>query len=81
MVFGYCSAPGSGFWGLRTFIDIISLAGSVAIGLEGIVLTFVYIKSKSKGCAPNTALELPKFIYYLLIFMFGAGIVYALFIK
>lgn len=68
--------------GLRTFIDIISLAGSVAIGLEGIVLTFVYIKSKSKGDrVPEYSLELPKFIYYLLIFMFGAGIVYALFVK
>lgn len=68
--------------GLRTFIDIISLAGSVAVGLEGIVLTFVYIKSKSKGDrVPEYSLELPKFIYYLLIFMFGAGIVYALFIK
>ena len=68
--------------GLRTFIDIISLAGSVAIGLEGIVLTFVYIKSKSKGDrVPEYSLEFPKFIYYLLIFMFGAGIVYALFIK
>lgn len=68
--------------GLRTFIEIISLAGSVAIGLEGIVLTFVYIKSKSKGDrVPEYSLELPKFIYYLLIFMFGAGIVYALFIK
>ena len=68
--------------GLRTFIDIISLAGSVAIGLEGIVLTFVYIKSKSKGDrVPEYSLELPKFFYYLLIFMFGAGIVYALLIK
>ncbi len=68
--------------GLRTFIDIISLAGSVAIGLEGIVLTFVYIKSKSKGNrVPEYSLELPKFVYYLLIFVFGAGIVYALFIK
>lgn len=68
--------------GLRTFIDVISLAGSVAIGLEGIVLTFVYIKSKSKGDRiPEYSLELPKFIYYLMIFVFGAGIVYALFIK
>jgi len=68
--------------GLRTFIDIISLAGSVAIGLEGIVLTFVYIKSKSKGDrVPEYSLELPKFFYYLLIFMFGGGIVYALFVK
>ncbi|OGM99250.1 MAG: hypothetical protein A2915_02720 [Candidatus Yanofskybacteria bacterium RIFCSPLOWO2_01_FULL_41_34] len=68
--------------GLRTFIEIISLAGSVAIGLEGIVLTFVYVRSKSKGDrVPEYSLELPKFIYYLLIFMFGAGVVYALFIK
>jgi len=68
--------------GLRTFIDIISLAGSVAIGLEGIVLTFVYIKAKSKGDrVPEYSLELPRFLYYLLIFVFGAGIVYALFVK
>ncbi len=68
--------------GLRTFIDIISLAGSVAIGLEGIILTFVYIKAKSKGNrVPEYSLELPKFLYYLMIFIFGAGIVYALFIK
>ena len=68
--------------GVRTFIDIISLAGSVAIGLEGIILTFVYIKSKSKGDrVPEYSMELPKFVYYLFIFMFLAGIVYALFIK
>lgn len=68
--------------GLRAFINIISLSGSVAIGLEGIVLTFVYIRSRSKGDrVPEYSLELPKFIYYLLIFMFGSGIVYALFIK
>lgn len=67
--------------GLRTFIDIMGLAGSVAIGLEGIILILVYIKAKSKGDrVPEYSLELPRFIYYLLMLVFLAGIVYALFI-
>ena len=67
--------------GLRTFIDIMSLAGSVAIGLEGIILTLVYVKAKSKGNrVPEYSLELPILTYYLLMLVFLAGIVYALFV-
>ncbi len=68
--------------GLRTFINIISLAGAVAIGLEGIILVFVFIKAKSKGNrVPEYSLEFPKFVYYLIIFLFTAGVIYSLFIK
>ena len=67
--------------GLRTFIDIMSLAGSVAIGLEGIILILVYVKAKSKGDrVPEYSLELPRFIYYFLMLVFLAGIAYSLFI-
>ncbi|MEX2090517.1 MAG: aromatic amino acid transport family protein, partial [Candidatus Paceibacterota bacterium] len=67
--------------GFRAFIDIMSLAGSVAIGLEGIILILVYIKSKSKGDrVPEYSLELPKIVYYFLMLIFLSGIVYALFV-
>ena len=67
--------------GLRTFIDIMSLAGSVAIGLEGIILILVYVKAKSKGDrVPEYSLELPRFIYYFLMLVFLAGIAYSIFI-
>lgn len=67
--------------GLRTFIDLMSLAGSVAIGLEGIILILVYAKAKSKGDrVPEYSLELPRFVYYFLMLVFLAGIVYSIFI-
>ncbi|MBI2064192.1 MAG: hypothetical protein HYT66_00560 [Candidatus Yanofskybacteria bacterium] len=67
--------------GLRTFIDIMSLSGSVAIGLEGIILILIYVKARSKGDrVPEYSLELPKAVYYFLMFVFLAGIVYALFV-
>lgn len=68
--------------GQRTFVDIISLAGSVAIGLEGIILVFLFIKAKSKGDRiPEYSLELPRFFYYLIMLIFSAGIIYALVVK
>src|SRR3989344_3810245 len=67
--------------GLRTFINIMSLAGSVAIGLEGIILILVYVKAKSKGDrVPEYSLELPRFIYYFLMLVFLAGIIYSIFL-
>ena len=67
--------------GLRGFIDIMGLAGSVAIGLEGIILILVYTKAKSKGNRiPEYSLELPKAIYYFLMLVFLAGIVYSVFV-
>ncbi len=67
--------------GLRTFIDIMSLAGAVAIGLESVILILVYVKAKSKGDrVPEYSLELPKIVYYFLMLVFLAGIVYSLFV-
>jgi len=67
--------------GLRTFIGIMGLAGAVAIGIEGIIMILIYTKAKSKGDrVPEYSLELPKFIYYLMILVFLAGIVYSIFV-
>lgn len=67
--------------GLRAFIGIMSLAGAVAIGLEGIIVILIYAKAKSKGDrVPEYSLELPKFIYYLMMLVFLAGIVYSIFV-
>src|SRR3989344_5422713 len=49
--------------GIRTFIDIIGLAGAVALALEMAVLVLIYIKAKHKGDrTPEYSLKIPKFI-------------------
>jgi len=68
--------------GMRTFIDVVSLAGSVGIGLEGAILVFLFMKAKSKGDRePEYSLRVPKWLLFGLIGMFIAGSVYAIFIK
>lgn len=65
--------------GLRTFIDIMGLAGAVAVGLEGIIMIMIYARAKSKGDrVPEYSLDIPKFVYYFLMIIFLAGIVYSL---
>lgn len=67
--------------GLRTFIDVISLAGSLAIGLILLILIFTYIAAKSKGDrVPEYSLNIPKWFLYLMVVLFAAGIVYVLFV-
>lgn len=68
--------------GMRTFIDVISLAGSVGIGIEGLVLVILFIKSKSKGDRiPEYSFGLPRWLLYFLAAVFISGAVYAIFIK
>ena len=68
--------------GLRMFIDVISLVGSVAIGLESIVLLFVFRKAKRDGSrVPEYTLHLPSWLVYLLILLFSLGIIYAIFTR
>ncbi|PIR41879.1 MAG: hypothetical protein COV30_01665 [Candidatus Yanofskybacteria bacterium CG10_big_fil_rev_8_21_14_0_10_37_15] len=67
------------FGGLRSFIDIMSLAGSVAVGIAGIVMALMHVKAKSRGDRiPEYDIEFPKSLYYLMILVFFAGIVYAI---
>ena len=65
--------------GLRTFIDIISLVGVFSIGLECVILLFVFRKAKSHNTRePEFSLRLPTWLLYLLGFVFLAGVVYEL---
>ena len=68
--------------GLRNFIDVISLAGAVGIGLEAFILIFMYIKAKSHGDrVPEYSLRIPAWTLYLLAFIFAGGIGYTLFTR
>jgi len=65
--------------GLRTFIDVISLAGSLAIGLTLLILIFTYMAAKTKGDrSPEYNLSIPKWFLYSMAALFAAGIVYVL---
>ncbi|KKS23646.1 MAG: hypothetical protein A2606_01375 [Candidatus Yanofskybacteria bacterium RIFOXYD1_FULL_42_10] len=68
--------------GMRTFIDVISLAGSVGIGVEGVVLVLIFRKSKITGDRiPEYSLKIPRWLLYFLAAVFISGAVYAIFIK
>jgi len=65
--------------GIRTFIDIIGLAGAVALALEMAVLVLVYMKAKKHGTRiPEYSLKISKFFLYFVILIFLTGIGYAL---
>lgn len=68
--------------GLRNFIDVISLAGAVAVGLEAFVLIFVYMKAKSKGDRiPEYSMSIPAWLLYLIGAVFLGGIGYTFFTR
>jgi len=68
--------------GLRNFIDVISLAGAVAVGLEAFILIFVFMKAKTKGDRiPEYSLYLPAWVLYLLALVFVGGIGYTFFTR
>lgn len=65
--------------GLRNFIDVISLAGAVGVGLEAFILVFMYIKSKSRGDRiPEYSMRVPAWALYLLALVFVGGVGYTL---
>src|SRR3989344_1369358 len=67
------------FIGLRTFIDVISLVGSLAVGLILLVLIFMYMAAKTKGDRkPEYEINIPKWFLYSMAGLFFAGIVYVL---
>lgn len=67
--------------GFRTFIDIISLVGAVAIGVESIILLAVYWKARKEGTRnPEYTINVPQWVLYLLSLVFLLGVVHALFV-
>lgn len=75
-----CFVPFILFWfGVRNFIEVISLAGSVAIGIEGIILVSMYKAAKKSGTRePEYSLNLPAWILNGIMVLFAIGAVYAL---
>lgn len=68
--------------GLKNFIDVISLAGAVAVGLEAFVLVLVFIKAKAHGDRiPEFSLKVPGWALYLLAMIFAGGIIYTFFVR
>lgn len=67
--------------GLRTFIDVIGLVGSVAIGIESAILVFVYKAARKDGSRePEFKLSIPGWLLMLMVVMFTAGVIYEVFI-
>jgi tyrosine-specific transport protein len=65
--------------GLRNFIDVISLAGGVAIGLEAVILIMVFVKAKTHGDRiPEYSMRLPVWLLYVMALIFLGGLGYTL---
>ncbi|MEK7579718.1 MAG: aromatic amino acid transport family protein [Patescibacteria group bacterium] len=69
-------------FGVRNFIEVISVAGALAIGIEGIILVLMYkAAKKSSSREPEYSLNLPNWILNGLTFLFVLGAFYALFFE
>jgi len=56
---------------------VISFAGGVLSGFQGIILLFTYFQAKKKGDRkPEFTVNLPKYTAYLICFIFIFGILY-----
>lgn len=63
--------------GIKNFILIIGMVGALLGGFEGIVMIFIYLKSKQKGDRqPEYSINIPRILAYLLALIFVFGIVY-----
>ena len=68
--------------GLRTFVDVIGLAGGVAIGIEHIAVVLTYAKAKTHGDrVPEYSLGIPNWILYIIMAMLAAGVAYYLIMR
>lgn len=62
---------------ITSFIQIIGLSGVISMGLFGIIIILCYLKAKTNGQGkPAYSLNIPKLIPYLIIAVFGLGIIY-----
>jgi len=68
--------------GMRTFVDVISLAGGVALGIEHIIIVLMYAKAKSNGDrVPEYSLRIPSWLLWIIMAVFAGGVVYYLFMR
>lgn len=67
------------FSGIRNFIDILSLVGGVAIGIDMILLILVYVQARRKGeRMPEYTIRVPNALLYIMILFFVFIAVYTL---
>lgn len=76
-----CFIPFILFWfGVRNFIEVISIAGSVAIGVSSVILVLIYKKAKRiSQREPEYSLNLPTWVLNVIMVLFAVGALYALF--
>ena len=68
--------------GFTTFIATLGITGAIAGGVDGILIVLAYWKAKKFGDRkPEYSLKVPKLVGYILILMFGLGILYQLWQK
>lgn len=62
---------------VRNFINIIGVAGALALGMQSIVFILIYRKVKKMGHrVPEYSLNLPQWFWYMAIALFALGAVY-----
>jgi tyrosine-specific transport protein len=62
--------------GAQDFIGVIGFTGAIFGGINGILLSLMYLKLRQKKKPLHPILKWPKFIPYVVMFIFGMGIVY-----
>ena len=68
------------FLGLDNFIDVISFTGGVMLAIDLAIITIIYKIAKTKGeLKPAYSLSLPKIVPYILMLLFGIGIIYQIY--
>ena len=67
-------------FGVTNFISILGLVGGIAVGLDMILLLFVYVKAKKFGeRIPEYTMRIPVAVIYAMIFFFSLTAIYSLF--
>lgn len=65
--------------GVRNFINIIGLVGGVAVGIDMIVLLFMYAKAREDGNrVPEYSMRLPLWLVYAMMALFALGAIYTI---
>jgi tyrosine-specific transport protein len=67
--------------GLRNFIDVIGLVGSVGVGIVAVLLIMMFNKAKINGDRESEyKLDFPRWFLWFLVLLFAGGVLYELFI-
>jgi amino acid permease len=69
-------------FGIRNFIDIISLVGGVGVSIHMILLIMTYVRAKRHGDrVPEYSIRMPVWSMYFLMAVFAAAAVYTIIVK